>query len=126
MVFGKAMCIGYEPRQLLGHELANIKDLQNLKNTLEMNEELKKKIFLQQRLNRSFGSQIYREKEVNEANKTTNAPHTVSNGYSFQAPIHLQLSTTQPQNNEAQAKAMKLGYLFNLMTYYYYMLLHEY
>ena len=75
-------------------------------------------------LNRSFGSQVYGEKDENEANTTTNAPETVRNGYGFQAPIHLQLSTTQAQNNEAQAKAMKLGYLFNLMTYY--KILHEY
>lgn len=128
-------------RQLLGHELAglNIKDLQNLENTLEMslkgirmkkeqifveeikelnrkgnlvhqeNIELYKKVDLFGKENAELKNKVNGVKEVNEANKTPHAPHTVSNGYDFQAPIHLQLSTTQPQNNEAHAKAMKLG-----------------
>ncbi|KAK7840667.1 mads-box transcription factor anr1 [Quercus suber] len=129
-------------RQLLGHELANlnIKDLQNLENTLEMslkgirikkghlvhqqNTELHNELDLFRKENEELKKKVYGEKDVNEANTTTNAPDTVHNGYGFQAPIHLQLSTTQAQNNEAQTKAMKLGYLFNLMAYY--KLLHEY
>ncbi|KAL4615005.1 hypothetical protein ACB092_07G093000 [Castanea dentata] len=128
-------------RHLLGHELANlnIKDLQNLENTLEMslkgirmkkeqiyteeikevnrkghlvhqqNTELHNELDQFRKENEELKKKVYGERDVNEANTTTNAPHTVSNGYGLQAPIHLQLSTTQAQNNEAQAKAMKLG-----------------
>uniref|UniRef100_A0A7N2RDA0 Uncharacterized protein n=1 Tax=Quercus lobata TaxID=97700 RepID=A0A7N2RDA0_QUELO len=110
-------------RQLLGHELANlnIKDLQNLENTLEMslkgirmkkeqiyteeikevnrkghlvhqqNTELHNELDLFRKENEELKKKVYGEKDVNEANTTTNAPDTVRNGYGFQAPIHLQL-----------------------------------
>jgi len=62
-------------------------------------------------LNSSFGSQVYEEREVNEARLSSHPLHTISNGYDIHAAIHLQLGQPHPQNNEAQVKAQKVGYL---------------
>lgn len=74
------------------------------------------RFLLWQRLNRSFHSQAYGARDVNEKNESSQPPFTISNGYNLHAPIHLQLS--QPENqtephpqNDVPAKAIKLGYV---------------
>ncbi|KAB1206716.1 MADS-box transcription factor 27 [Morella rubra] len=128
-------------RQLMGQELSglNVKDLQNLENTLEMslkgirmkkeqlfteeikelnrkgnlvhqeNIELFKKVDVFRKENAELQKKVYGAKEVNETNKSSHPSHNMGNGYDIHAAIHLQLSQPQPQSNDAQAKAMKLG-----------------
>jgi MADS-box transcription factor len=68
------------------------------------------------KLKRSFASQVYGVRNVNEASRSLTVPYTISNGFDLHTPIHLQLSQPQPQNNEAPQKAIELGYILNLMT----------
>ncbi|GMY38932.1 MADS-box transcription factor 23-like isoform X3 [Fagus crenata] len=116
----------------------SVKDLQSLENQLEMslkgvrmkkektltdeikelnqkgnvihqeNIELYTKIDHIRKENVELKKKVYRARNENEASCSI-APYTISNEYDLHAPIHLQLSQPQPQNNEAPAKAMKLG-----------------
>ncbi|XP_059446394.1 MADS-box transcription factor 23-like [Corylus avellana] len=117
----------------------SLKDLQNFENILEMslkgirmrkeqifteeikelnqkgnyvhqeNLELHKKVDLFRKEKAELQKKAYEEREENEARISSHPLHTISNGYDIHAAIQLQLSQPQPQNNEAQAKAPKLG-----------------
>ncbi|KAL9333726.1 hypothetical protein Peur_073865 [Populus x canadensis] len=113
-------------RQLMGEELSGLsaKDLQNLENQLEMslkgvrmkkgnliyqeNLELHKKVKLVSQENSEL-REVYGKQNVDGANRASQAPCTVGNGYDSHAPIHLQLSQPHPHNIEAPGKSMKLG-----------------
>ncbi|KAK9287465.1 hypothetical protein L1049_015886 [Liquidambar formosana] len=117
----------------------SVKDLQNLENQLEMslkgvrmkkdqiltdeiqelnnkgnlihqeNIELHKKVNLIRQENIELKKKAYVPRSVNEVSRNSNIPYGTSNGFDLHAPIHLQLSQPEPQNNETPAKAMKLG-----------------
>jgi hypothetical protein len=70
-------------------------------------------------LNNSFGSQVYKEREVNEARRSSHPLQIINNGYDIHAAIHLQLSQPQSQHNEAQEKRPKSGYLFQITDILY-------
>ncbi|XP_059653165.1 MADS-box transcription factor 23-like isoform X2 [Cornus florida] len=111
-------------RQLLGEDFSGlgVKDLQNLENQLEMslkgvrmrkgvlfhqeNMELHKKVNLICQENTELQKKVFGAGSGNEANRSV--PYGL-NGNDLHAPINLELSQPQPQNNEASAKAVNLG-----------------
>ncbi|KAJ6986363.1 MADS-box transcription factor 23-like [Populus alba x Populus x berolinensis] len=72
------------------------------------NLELHKKVKLVSQENSEL-REVYGKQNVDGANRASQAPCTVGNGYDSHAPIHLQLSQPYPHNIEAPGKSMKLG-----------------
>ncbi|XP_052311845.1 MADS-box transcription factor 27 isoform X2 [Populus trichocarpa] len=86
-----------------------IKDLNRKGNLIyQENLELHKKVKLVSQENSEL-REVYGRQNVDEANRASQAPCTVGNGYDSHAPIQLQLSQPHPHNIEAPGKSMKLG-----------------
>ncbi|KAH8498676.1 hypothetical protein H0E87_017558 [Populus deltoides] len=86
-----------------------IKDLNRKGNLIyQENLELHKKVKLVSQENSEL-REVYGKQNVDGANRASQAPCTVGNGYDSHAPIHLQLSQPHPHNIEAPGKSMKLG-----------------
>ncbi|KAJ0077849.1 hypothetical protein Patl1_37065 [Pistacia atlantica] len=117
----------------------SVKELQNLENQLEMslkgvrvkkeqiltdeikelnhkgslihqeNLELYKKVNILHQENKELQKKVYGSRNVNAANRISQPPYTISNGYESHPPLRLQLSQPQPQKNETPPKSMQLG-----------------
>ncbi|KAM7479054.1 hypothetical protein LguiA_027267 [Lonicera macranthoides] len=117
----------------------SVKDLQSLENQLEMslkgvrmkkeqiltdeikelnrkggiihqeNIDLYKKVNLIRQENMELHKKVYGSRSMSTANMNSNILCGLSNGYELHAPISLQLSPPQPERNDTQAKAMRLG-----------------
>ncbi|XWS25415.1 hypothetical protein CRYUN_Cryun27aG0066300 [Craigia yunnanensis] len=81
------------------------------------NVELYKKVNLIRQENmelykkKSFASQVYGMRDVNDANKDSLLTNGLGNGEDSHVPVHLQLSQPQQQNYEIPERATKLGRL---------------
>ncbi|KAK9942934.1 hypothetical protein M0R45_008576 [Rubus argutus] len=78
------------------------------------NIELYKKLDLIGKENVELQRKAYGARDVNEENKSSQPPFTITNGYNLHEPIHLQLSQPEIQaephpQNDVPAKAIKLG-----------------
>ncbi|XP_031260937.1 agamous-like MADS-box protein AGL17 [Pistacia vera] len=111
----------------MGEELSglSVKELQNLENQLEMSlkgvrvkkeqiltdeiKELNHKGSLIHQENLELYKKVYGSRNVNAANRISQPPYTISNGYESHPPLRLQLSQPQPQKNETPPKSMQLG-----------------
>ncbi|KAK9287294.1 hypothetical protein L1049_015707 [Liquidambar formosana] len=117
----------------------SVEDLQNLENQLEMslksirmkkeqiltdeiqelnrkgnlihqeNIELYKKVDLLRQENIELHKKAYGSRSVNVANRNSHIPYCPSDGFDLHAPILLQLSQPEPQDNETPANSMNLG-----------------
>nr|KYP54538.1 MADS-box transcription factor 27 [Cajanus cajan] len=79
----------------------------------QQNVELHRKINLIHKENAEL-QKVIEEKHRKEDIATSNPPYTINYGYDMLTPISLHLSQPQPQHGEPPAKAMKLGYSYDL------------
>ncbi|XP_062177505.1 MADS-box transcription factor 23-like [Alnus glutinosa] len=93
--------------QIFIEEIKELNQKGNL--THQENLDLHKKVDIFHKEKAELQKKVYKEREVNEARRSSHSLQTINNGYDIHAAIHLQLSQPQSQHNEAQAKGPKLG-----------------
>ncbi|KAL2343873.1 hypothetical protein Fmac_005158 [Flemingia macrophylla] len=97
--------------QILTNEIKELNQKESLAH--QQNVELQRQINLIRKENAEL-QKVIEAKHRKEDTATSNPSYTVNYGYDILAPISLHLSQPQPQHSEPPAKAMKLGYSYDL------------